>query len=99
MIAMEVVGSCTTKGRIILLCAFLGKKTQVPTTYIELCGTCYKTAILNVLPKQGDQIGRIFAVWAIFYFLLLCVSRKVSPNLCRRKSMGWAAIWMIFGID
>jgi hypothetical protein len=71
MIAMEVVGSCTTKGRI----------------------------ILNVLPKQGDQIGRIFAVWAIFYFLLLCVSRKVSPNLCRRKSMGWAAIWMIFGID
>jgi hypothetical protein len=38
-------------------------------------------------PKQGDQIGRIFAQWEIIYFGRLVENRKSSPYFCATFSL------------
>jgi hypothetical protein len=62
----------------------------------------------NVGLCQGDQIGRIFAYWAIVKFKLFYVKYKSSSNFGRTffhrkkcciyfdKKTGWATFWAIF---
>jgi hypothetical protein len=38
--------------------------------------------IFHVLHQQGDQIGRIFAQWAIFYFKQILENYKSRPHFC-----------------
>jgi hypothetical protein len=51
---------------------------------------------------QGDEIGRIFAVWAIVYFGQFFFNRTISAkfwtiflySFCPK--LGWATIWVSF---
>jgi hypothetical protein len=49
---------------------------------------------------QGDQIGRIFAYWAIVFFGQFyekySSSQKVKVIYKFRQKMGWAKLWAIF---
>jgi hypothetical protein len=57
---------------------------------------------------QGDQIGQIFADWAIVFFWQLCFKLQKLPKLILQlfsaeKNMylfwqetGWATLWVIF---
>jgi hypothetical protein len=66
-----------------------------------------REVIFGIGIEQGDQIGRIFADWAIVYFVYFFEKYISSQNLCATffhfqsyvlivTKKDWATFWAIF---
>jgi hypothetical protein len=59
---------------------YLGMKLPARTRYFSR-DQCYASSVSAVNERQGDQIGRILAYWAIVFFGLFFENYKRSPNV------------------